>query len=161
MSSSGMGTRGNRVPILVSACLMGMRTRYDGGGRPDPGLLERLSCEWVVPVCPEQLGGLPTPRTAQDIFRADDPEAPAGGGDVLDGAARVLNREGKDVTGAFLRGAAEVVSLAERLGAKEAYLAAGSPSCAVGSYPSGREGGCDGVAAAALRRAGIEVHDVG
>jgi len=161
--SEHKGTRRGRVPVLISACLVGLPTRYDGSARPRPGLLESLSEEWLVPVCPEQLGGLPTPRPAQDIFADGDGVVSVGGEEVLDGAARVVSRDGVDVTDAFVRGARAVAELAVRLGAPKAYLAAGSPSCAAGSYAGGGGGGGggrNGVAAAALARSGVEVVDV-
>lgn len=167
MSSEREGTRRGRVPVLISACLIGLPTRFDGGGRLRAELLESLAGEWLVPVCPEQLGGLPTPRAAQDIFPggpgagspapADAPGS-AGGEEVLDGSARVVNRDGVDVTEAFVRGARSVAELAERLGARRAYLAARSPSCAAASYGVGAR--LSGVAAAALARSGVEVIDV-
>ena len=61
-------------------------------------MVERAAREAVLPICPEELGGLPTPRTPSDIVGGD-------GFDVLDGRARVLDREGSDVTDAFLNGA--------------------------------------------------------
>ncbi len=108
-----------------------------------------------MPVCPELLGGLAVPRPAAEI--AD----PADGGDVLDGAARVIGIDGVDVTRAFARGAEQALAAAERSGATLALLTALSPSCGSGEIYdgsfSGRRRPGDGVAAALLRRHGVRV----
>jgi len=90
---------------IVSACLAGVRCRYDGEDREDPKVLELLAGGEAVPVCPEQLGGLPTPRSRAEFVGGD-------GEDVLDGRARVVSEEGVDVTDFFLRGAEEVLRIA-------------------------------------------------
>ncbi len=141
-------------PVLVSACLLGLGTRYDGGHCLTPELPRQARRGVFVPVCPEQLGGLPTPRPRAEIERG-------GGGDVLDGNARVRTPEGTDVTGAFLRGARMVCSLADLLGARAAVLKEGSPSCGVcrirrdGAPMAGR-----GVTAALLTRKGLRLDGV-
>lgn len=137
--------------MLVSACLLGVRCRYDGGSRPCAHLIERLKGIAAVAVCPEQLGGLPTPRPRQRLVGGD-------GHDVVAGRARVVNELGEDVTDAFLRGAEETVRLARLLGVEVAYLKGRSPSCGLGLVDvegTWRQG--DGVAAAALRDEGIRV----
>jgi uncharacterized protein YbbK (DUF523 family) len=104
-----------------------------------------------VPVCPEQLGGLTTPRTPAEIVGGD-------GHGVLDGSARVIDSEGRDVTDAFVRGAEEVAALCKRLGIREVVLKARSPSCGVGTIRRGGESFAgDGVTAALLKRRGIAV----
>ncbi len=90
--------KNSSVTVAASACLLGYCCRYDGTSSPSPSLEERAAKEAVLPICPEELGGLPTPRTPSDIVGGD-------GFDVLDGRARVLDREGSDVTDAFLKGA--------------------------------------------------------
>ncbi|QJA06251.1 DUF523 domain-containing protein [Thermosulfurimonas marina] len=132
-----------RETVLVSACLLGLATRYDGKRLLEPRARDLLERYRVVPVCPEQLGGLPTPRPPAEILGGD-------GGAVLSGAARVINARGEDVTGAFLRGAEEVLRLARLLGARQAFLKAQSPSC--GLHPLG-------VTAALLLREGLEVYE--
>ncbi|MBM4079363.1 MAG: DUF523 domain-containing protein [Planctomycetes bacterium] len=139
------------LPILVSACLVGVRSRYDGRAATDRKLLARLKGAAVVPVCPEQLGGLPTPRLPAEIVGGD-------GRDVLAGRARVVRCDGTDVTRQFIRGARETARLAKRLGVNTAYLKAGSPSCGVGCIKAGkRRVKGDGVCAALLRREGVRV----
>ena len=101
--------------ILMSACLMGVNCRYDGGGKMIPELQQLMELAHVVPVCPEILGGLTTPRT---------PSERVGG--------RVLMKDGTDVTAAFRRGAGEALRLAGLYGAKVAVLKERSPSCGSG-----------------------------
>jgi len=105
----------------------------------------------ALPVCPEQLGGLPTPRDPAEIQGGE-------GKDVLRGKAIVLDRTGRDVTSNFLRGAEEVLRLANLIGAKEAIFKAESPSCGCGAIISGgkpRAG--DGVTVSLLKKHGITV----
>ena len=83
---------------LVSACLVGLCTRYDSRLKPDEECIRKLSGRHWVPVCPEQLGGLPTPRAPADLVGGD-------GNDVLAGRARVVTRDGVDVTSHFIGGA--------------------------------------------------------
>lgn len=123
---------------LVSACLLGLATRYDGRSKPCPRLAALLAGRFVVPFCPEQLGGLATPRPPADLVGGD-------GFDVLHGRAVVRTRQGGDVTPAFLRGAREVCFLASRYRVAAVFLKARSPSC--GLAPAG-------VTAALLRRYG-------
>jgi uncharacterized protein YbbK (DUF523 family) len=141
-------------PILVSACLLGLLTRYDGSCKRHPRVIEFLQQEGLipVPVCPEQLAGLPTPRAAT-CFAAGDGEA------VLDGTGRVVRREdGAMMNEAFLKGAIEVMKTARLAGCREALLKERSPSCGVrqiylGDSPvAGR-----GVTAALLARNGIRI----
>ncbi len=124
----------------MSACLVGVRCRYDGTSRETPELRRRLAEVHVIPVCPEQLGGMPTPRVRCDVEGGT-------GADVLTGRARVVDAAGADRTAEFLRGAEEAAALARRFGASRAVLKAGSPSCDA----------TVGVAAASLREAGLEI----
>lgn len=139
--------------VLVSACLAGCRCRYDGGDKAQAEIVRLVEAGLAVPVCPEELGGLGTPRP---------PAALAGGGgdEVLDGTARVLTREGSvDVTDAYLAGARETLRIAREVGATQAILKQHSPSCGCGSTGSadGTRIAADGVTAALLRRAGLDV----
>ncbi len=127
---------------LVSACLAGVNCRYDGGACSSPTVMELVRMGRAVPVCPEQLGGLPTPRPPARV--SGDGRA------VLAGDARVTDAQGEDVTIQFLRGAAEVAALAHLLGARDAILKRGSPSCDPG--PAGM-----GVTAALLAREGLDL----
>lgn len=151
------------VSALVSACLLGVRCRFDGEACPSGEVLRALEgggegsgrCR-LVPVCPEILGGLPTPRARAEIRGGD-------GEDVLEGKARVICADGRDVTRAFLRGAEETLRLARLYGAEEAWLKARSPSCGVhhvydGSF-SGRLRCGRGVTAALLGRAGLRLRE--
>lgn len=112
------------TPILISACLVGLCTRYDSQIKYEPELLEKLESSTWIPICPEQLGGLPTPREAADIIGGD-------GRDVLAGTARVLTKSGADLTAEFIHGAEQVLHIARLQNVKKAYLKARSPSCAV------------------------------
>jgi len=110
--------------IIVSACLLGIRCRYDGDSRPENRLLSILSDEICIPVCPEQLGGLTTPRLPSEIIDGD-------GSDVLSGRTKIIDSTGKDVTGQFLRGAEEVRKLARLMQIDTSILKEKSPSCGV------------------------------
>jgi uncharacterized protein YbbK (DUF523 family) len=129
---------------LVSACLLGIRCRYDGSGRPDKKAIELFRKGGLVPVCPEQLGGLPTPREPAEI-RGD----------------KVFTESGRDVTENFIRGAEETLRLAKLLGIKEAVLKSKSSACGCGKIHDGTFSGAlkdgDGVTAALLKRSGIRV----
>ena len=140
-----------RAPVLVSACLLGRLCRYDGRDSLDPKLAPLIENREVVPVCPEELGGLGTPREPAEI------EGGAGA-EVLDGAARVVDRTGRDVTAAYLEGGRAALEEARRSGARLAYLKARSPSCGFGRVASqGSTVAGNGVFAEMLRRAGVEV----
>ncbi len=139
---------------IVSACLLGIHTRYDAGGFCNDSLLKLAAEGRVIPVCPEQLGGCPTPRTPCEIIGGD-------GGDVLDGNCRVVSSKGEDMTSQYLKGAEETMKIAKACGAKRAILKARSPSCGFGSIYDGTFCGNmirgNGVTAELLRRNGIEV----
>ncbi|UTW06148.1 DUF523 domain-containing protein [Pseudomonas benzenivorans] len=141
--------------VLVSRCLLGHPVRYDGGAHGPYGLLERWQAEGrVVALCPEVAGGLPTPRPPAEI--------PGGqGAQVLDGLLPVLSVDGDDLSAAFLAGARQALALVERQQIRLAVLKARSPSCGNrenydGSF-SGRRVAGEGVTAALLRRAGVQV----
>ncbi|MEM2978022.1 MAG: NAD(P)H-hydrate epimerase [Candidatus Hadarchaeales archaeon] len=121
---------------LVSACLLGVKCRWDGKAREDEGVKELARRGVLVPVCPEVLGGLGIPRAPMRL--TGKPE------EVLEGKAKALREDGRDVTGEMVRGAEEVLRIARTLGIMRALLKEGSPSC-------GREG----VTAALLRREGL------
>ncbi len=127
---------------LVSACLVGLCTRYDGQVKTTSDYPAPMHTMAWIPVCPEQLGGLPTPREAAEIIGGD-------GADVLAGTAQVLTKSGLDVTAEFIRGARQVLHIAQLQNSSTAFLKARSPSCAVH--------GRIGVTAALLQSAGIEL----
>ncbi len=107
---------------LVSACLMGLKTRYDGKVMPSAAYRKIVKGGVCIPVCPEQLGGLSTPRTAADLVGGD-------GHDVLAGRARVLTRTGEDVTDNFTQGAKQVLKIARLQDISKVFFKARSPSC--------------------------------
>jgi uncharacterized protein YbbK (DUF523 family)/GNAT superfamily N-acetyltransferase len=139
---------------LVSACLVGVACRYNAACRTDPELVRRFAEGGLLPVCPELAGGLGLPRPPSEIRGG-------GGAEVLEGRARVIDREGRDSTEAFVAGAEATLALARAAGATEAFLAANSPSCGVGEVYdgsfSGRKVLGDGVAAALLARNGVRI----
>ncbi len=137
---------------LVSACLAGMRTRYDGGSTPHQEVIELLQKGLAIPVCPEQLGGLSTPREPAEFEDGD-------GFAVLEGKAKLIGKEtGEDKTSFFLRGAKEVLRIAELVKPVEIIFKDDSPSCGVNCvYINGKlQKGC-GVTAALLIKHGFKV----
>ena len=110
------------MKILVSACLLGEPCRYDGTGKLEPTLEElRARGHTLIPVCPEVLGGLPTPRPPAE--RQPD--------------GRVVTREGGDVTAEYRAGAEKALALAQAHGCTCAVLKERSPSCGHGSIYDG------------------------
>jgi len=110
--------------IMVSACLLGINCRYDGESRPDRTLLSSDVIQRCVPVCPEQLGGLSTPRAPSEIIEGE-------GADVLEGKSKIISSSGVDVTDCFIRGANEVLRIAECMNIRTAIMKEKSPSCGV------------------------------
>ncbi len=138
--------------VFVSACLIGVRCRFDGGDCYHPDVEDWQKDHVLLPVCPEQLGGLSTPRRRVHLVGGD-------GFDVLAGRARVSTIDGnEDVSEQFVRGAQEVAKLVERYEIKQALLKSKSPSCGCnrvvieGTLQSG-----SGVTAARLTQIGVEV----
>ncbi|NOZ61893.1 MAG: DUF523 domain-containing protein [Calditrichaeota bacterium] len=143
--------------ILISACLLGAKTRYDGEDNrlPHPLLLNFLARGSLIPICPEVAGGLPTPRLPAEIIGGE-------GKDVLAGKCPVWNCEGEDVTEEFLLGAKHTLALAKQLKIQAAILKDGSPSCGStyiydGTFSDRKIKGC-GVTAAFLQENGIEIY---
>ena len=134
--------------ILVSACLVGMNCKYDGGNNFNQKVFDLVKEGKAIPICPEQLGGLKTPRKPSEVK-------------VIDGKRYVINNEGEDVTANFEKGASEVLNLAKKSNIKKAVLQPRSPSCGVGKIYSGNfdkqlvDG--NGVTADLLIQNGIEV----
>ena len=132
------------MKLLISACLLGCRCRYDGASKTHPLVDQLAAHHTLVPVCPEQLGGLATPR----------PPAERRG-------ALVVTREGGDVTEQYRRGAEEALKLCRALGCQAAVLKERSPSCGSGEIYDGyfnrtRIPG-DGITAEALKAYGIKI----
>jgi uncharacterized protein YbbK (DUF523 family) len=142
------------VRYVVSSCLIGLKTRYDGTDKLCAHVRELVEKGVAVPFCPEQGGGLPTPRTPAEIAGGD-------GRAVLGGRARAINRHGEDITEEFVRGAEGMLELARIFGASKAILKSLSPSCGVGAIYDGTFSGNivegDGVTTALLKEAGLEV----
>ena len=102
--------------ILVSACLAGINCKYNGGNNYNEKIFNLVKEGKAIPVCPEQLGGLTTPREPSEIK-------------IIDGKRYVINKEGIDVTEEFEKGAEEVLTLVKKLDIKKAILQSRSPSC--------------------------------
>ena len=129
---------------VVSACLLGTKCRFDGACKTNDKVMKLVGKEILIPVCPEQLGGLPTPR---------EPAEQRGG--------KVFTISGRDVTENFQRGAEQVLQLANLLGVRHAILKQKSPSCGCGEIYNGNFSGTtisgDGVTTALLKQNGIKV----
>ena len=142
------------MKILISACLLGVNCRYDGGNSRDENAISLHQSDELISVCPEEAGGLPTPRPAVEIVGGD-------GNDVLDGKARVLTADGVDKTEEFLKGAQFALELAQSQSATSVILKSKSPSCGCGEIYDGSFSRTlisgDGVTTALLKRHGIEV----
>ena len=142
---------------LISACLVGINCMYNGASDSRQHFIEQIVQGNMLPICPEQLGGLPTPRSPSEI-------AGGTGEDVLDNKARIYTKYGVDVTQAFLRGANETLYLARLVGAELIILKQNSPSCGCGRIYDGtftgtlREG--NGVTAALLLRENIRIEAI-
>ncbi|HEX2922704.1 MAG TPA: DUF523 domain-containing protein [Chloroflexota bacterium] len=100
---------------IVSGCLAGIHCRYDGDSKGDPRIVAMVAAGEALPICPEQAGGLPTPRTRSYLASHE--------------TFRLVDDNGVDVTVQYSRGAAEALRLAKLIGATEAILKEGSPSC--------------------------------
>ena len=142
---------------LCSACLLGVNCRYDGGNKLNGKVIELAKTEVLIPVCPEQLGGLPTPRESAGIYNGS-------GNDVVNGKAYVLTiNRGVDVTKYFTKGAEEVLKLAKFYDITEVILKQKSPSCGCGKTWQlnddlvNRVVDGDGVTAALLKSNGIKI----
>lgn len=143
-------------PVLVSACLLGKSCRYDGRHNRDGRLERRLADEDLepVPFCPEERGGLSTPRPPAWIESGD---AAA----VLDGSARMVTDASREVTAEFVSGAEQAAELCRARGIRRAFLKERSPSCGVcNTYVGGTLVEGRGVTAERLARDGVEVEGV-
>ena len=129
---------------ICSACLLGVNCRYDGNTKPNEKVLKLAKEEVLIPVCPEQLGGLPTPRKPAEQQ-----------------GEKVMTKDGDDVTENFNRGGQQVLQLAKLLNIKTAILKQKSPSCGCGQIYDGTFSGTiikgDGVTTKLLKENGIKV----
>lgn len=141
--------------IIISACLCGVNCKYSGGNNYNEKAMGLFQQGKAVMVCPEQMGGLSTPRPPSEIIGGT-------GADVLDGKCKVMTVNCKDdVTDKFIKGAEEAMRLAKECGASLAILKSRSPSCGHGTIYDGSFTGTkingNGVAAELLERNGIRV----
>lgn len=134
----------NKNIKICSACLLGIKCRYDGRGKRNKKVINLFKKEILIPVCPEQLGGLTTPR---------EPAEQKG--------KKVFTKSGKNISENFTKGAKEVLRIAKLYGVKEAILKQKSPSCGCGKIYDGTFSGKtikgDGVTAALLKKSGVKV----
>jgi uncharacterized protein YbbK (DUF523 family) len=130
--------------ILVSACLAGIRCAWDGKSRPNNMIIELVKQGKAMPVCPEQLGGLSTPRDPAE--RLDD---------------KIIIKSGQDVTKAYYSGAVDVLEIAKMENIKKAIMKSKSPSCGVGQIYDGTFSNKlisgDGICVELLKKNGIKV----
>lgn len=136
--------KAEKEKLLVSACLLGTPCRYDGRMKKSDAVCALAERYELVPVCPEEAGGLPTPRTPSE--RRD---------------GRVFMRDGRDVTEEYRRGAEHALEVFRCAGCCAAVLKARSPACGCGAVYDGTFSGTlvpgDGVAAELLRANGVRV----
>ena len=129
---------------LVSGCLLGINCKYDGGNNYNEKVLELVKTGKAIPICPEQLGGLTTPRNPSEIVHD-----------------RVLMNDGTDVTSNFRQGAQEVLDLCKKLNITKVILKSNSPSCGCGTIYDGTFTGTkvpgNGITTELLLQNGIEV----
>ncbi|HWT74531.1 MAG TPA: DUF523 domain-containing protein [Mobilitalea sp.] len=134
---------------LVSACLTGYNCRYDGKNSENNKITELVRQGKAIAVCPEQLGGLPTPRACCEIIANND------------GTEKVMTKDGLDLIIEFMDGALKTLEIAKAKGIKRAIFKSKSPSCGCGQIYDGTFSGVliegNGLAAELLIKNGIEV----
>jgi uncharacterized protein YbbK (DUF523 family) len=147
------------MKLLVSACLLGLKTKYNGESNQDIALIEYLRDSNIefYPLCAEQLGGLVTPRYPCEIEKGFTSK------DVLEGRAKILSKSGRDYTKNFILGAYEVLNFCKKFKITHALLQKRSPSCGFllvydGTF-SGRLIKGNGVLTELLIQNGIKVSD--
>lgn len=137
--------------ILISACLVGVNCKYNGENNYNEKAMELLKSGEAIFVCPEQIGGLTTPREPSEIKE-------------INGKKHVINNRGNDVTIEFEKGANQVLKLVKELDIKKAVLQSRSPSCGIGKIYDGNFQGKlvngNGILAQLLLDNGIEVVDI-
>ncbi|MBW1678828.1 MAG: DUF523 domain-containing protein [Deltaproteobacteria bacterium] len=137
--------------ILVSACLVGINCRFDGTNKLNEKVLNFCQNKGFIPICPEQLGGLSTPRIPAEIVSGD-------GNDVLKGMSRVINERGEDVTEIFIRGGKKTFKIIELMKISKVIFKDMSPSCGVHwIYHNGELKSGVGVTTSIVKEAGIQV----
>ncbi|QBD85610.1 DUF523 domain-containing protein [Clostridium tetani] len=142
--------------IIISACLCGVNCKYNGKNNLKKGVEKLLKEGNLIPVCPEQLGGMETPREPHEIVDSTALE-------VLRGKGKVLSKTYKDSTDKFIKGAYETLRIAKDLGATEAILKSNSPSCGFGTVYDGSFSGNkikgNGITAELLKRENIKIYN--
>ncbi len=141
-------------PLLVSCCLLGLKTRYDGTDNYSPEVIEYIKKNELtpIPVCPEQLAGLATPRSKCWFHKGD-------GVAVLQNRGKLINQNGEDMTEVFLHGAHETLKIAKISGCKQAILQQRSPSCGLQKiYLNEQLVAGIGITAALLKKNGLSVY---
>ncbi len=137
--------------ILVSACLVGLNTKYNGGNNYNEKIFNLVKEGKAIFVCPEELGGLTTPRISSEIK-------------IINNSKYVFDKNGKDVTLEFVKGAKEVTELVKKLNIKTAILQSRSPSCGINKIYDGSFSGKlidgNGILVDMLLSIGVEVIDV-
>ena len=146
-----------RVKILVSTCLVGVNTQWNEGCNKIDDVVELVKSGKAVFLCPEQLGGLSTPREWSEIEKGKTAK------DVLEGKGKVLTRTGKDVTKQYVCGAQRLLAFCQEIGIETAILKAGSPSCGSrqtldGTFSYTTRSG-KGIAAELLDQNGVKVYN--
>lgn len=144
--------------LAVSACLAGIPCRYDHQSCTEVEMAEAVQSSLAIPLCPEQLAGLPTPRNPAEIVGGD-------GYDVLEKRAKVMDSEGNDVTEIYVKGAYEALAFCRERGITSVFLKEGSPTCGSQQIYDGTFSGKKipgvGVATALLIQNGIKVNGKG
>jgi len=134
--------------IIISACLLGVNCKYSGGNNKIQELEDLMKKEVLIPVCPEQLGGLETPRNPSEIILKND-------------SKYVLDKNGNDLTIQFLKGAEETLKIVNMFNIKEAIFKSNSPSCGCGRIYDGTFSGRlvegDGITSALLKANNIKI----
>ncbi|SHK23236.1 Uncharacterized conserved protein YbbK, DUF523 family [Hathewaya proteolytica DSM 3090] len=142
--------------VVVSACLCGVNCKYNGENNYNEKVAKLFREKKAVLICPEQMGGLSTPRLPCEISNS-------GGEEVLCHKAKVVNCKGEDCTEQFLKGAEEALNIAKAVGADSAILKSKSPSCGCGKIYDGKFSGQlkqgNGVTAALFLKNGIKVYN--
>lgn len=130
--------------IVVSACLAGIKCRYDGSAKPCQAVIDLVKNNKAVTVCPEQLGGLPTPRIAAERI-----------------GNKVIGKDGSDLTEKFELGAKKALEIVKEVDADQVILKTKSPSCGLGKIYDGSFSGKlvkgNGVFADLCLKNGVEV----
>ncbi len=149
-----MLTLSNKNLAIISACVIGVKCRYNGKDSLSKYLNIYKEKYILIPICPEQLAGFPTPRLKCEIEKGN-------GFDVIEGKSKILNERGLDVTEKFIKGANEVLYICKTFGIDLAFFKEKSPSCGVSKiYNNGKLcNGC-GVTTALLLKNNIKVFGI-